>query len=563
MATIIGTAGNDSLLGTIGDDVIVTGGGNDAVDGSAGDDIVRLTGTVPDGNQMNYIIDGGTGHDTLDLTQWAGGPLIDYDVGGFLGFSAWSADGTHQNWVGYMRNFEEVWLGPNVQSFSAYQESSDPPGSIPGWTIIGSDGADNITDSRGFDHISSGAGDDLVITMGGSDQVSLGDGNDLFTVEGITGYPDQVTIDGGAGTDTLQANYFQHVLHYAFDLAAGTGQVGATSFTLSNMENVQIEAQGTGVAAEAGRTISLAGDDHDNSLTATGDAASLLLGRGGDDSLLGYELQGALTAYGGSGNDTIYGGNGADWLNGGGHYAGDTVPADSADDGADYIDGKDGNDHIFGNSQVSVQGAADGADRLFGGNGSDYVNGNAGNDTISGGAGSDRLYGGADNDNITGDAGNDHINGNKGDDFLYGGDGNDELLGGQGNDYLNGGAGFDTLTGNAGNDTFYIGESAHFTTAGPDAGRTDIITDFQDGQDKIALYSSAPTLFHPGAAADFAGAVALANTALATADDSGVAAVQIGSDTYLFFDNFAHAPASAVLLLNVSASAITTADFAY
>jgi len=559
MATIIGTAGNDSLQGTIGDDLIVTGGGVDAVDGSLGDDIVRLTGSVPDGNQTVDIIDGGIGHDTLDLTQWAGGPLNAYDVGGFLGFSAWSADMTHLNWVGYARNFEEVWLGPNVQSFSAYQESSAPPGSIPGWTIIGSDIGDNIADSRGFDHISSGAGNDSVLIMGGSDHISLGDGDDHVTIVGITGYPDQVTIDGGAGNNRLQADYVAHVLHYAFDLAAGTGQVGTTSFTLTNVENVQIESQG--LALDAGSAISLAGDNHDNDLVATGNSTSLLLGRGGNDGLMGYELQGALTAYGGSGDDTVYGGDGADWLNGGGHYTSDTVPADTADDGGDYIDGGANNDHIYGNSQIAIQGAADGADFIHGGDGSDYVNGNAGNDTIYGDAGTDRLYGGAGNDVIDGGTGDDHINGNKGNDDIRGGDGNDQLLGGQGNDWLTGGNGFDTLTGNVGNDTFFVADSGHFSASGPDAGHTDVITDFQDGQDKISLNAGLTAVLHPGTANDFAGAVAMADTALATASTTDIAAVQVGADTYVFYGAVDHVPQSAVHLLNVSATTLTTADF--
>ena len=76
MATIIGSAGSDTLLGTPFDDVIDTGGGVDRVDAGTGDDIVRITGTVPDGNPTVDIIDGGIGHDILDLTGWQG-QLID------------------------------------------------------------------------------------------------------------------------------------------------------------------------------------------------------------------------------------------------------------------------------------------------------------------------------------------------------------------------------------------------------------------------------------------------------------------------------------------------------
>ena len=557
MATIMGTAGNDSLQGTIGDDLIITGGGVDAVDGSAGDDVVRFTGSAPSGNQTVGIIDGGTGHDTLDLTQWQGA-LQDHDVGGFLGFLEVGSDG-QTNWIGYVRNFEEVHLGTGVLSFSAYQESVDNPATIVAWTIVGSDAADNITDSRAYDHVSSGAGNDVIHYMGGSNQDSLGAGDDFYSVEKLTGYPDHVTIDGGGGTDTIDILQTALGRHIAFDLATGTGQDGTTSFTLTSMENAIVDTLDGPV--QAGRTIDLAGDNGANTLTATGQAETTLLGRGGDDMLNGINLKGAVTAYGGSGTDTIWGGDQADWLNGGGHYAGDAVPADTLDDGGDYIDGGGGNDHIYGNSQIAIQGAADGADFIHGGDGSDYVNGNAGNDTIYGDAGTDRLYGGSGNDVIDGGTGDDHINGNKGNDDIRGGDGNDQLLGGQGNDWLTGGNGFDTLTGNAGNDTFFVADSGHFSASGPDAGHTDVITDFQDGQDKISLNAGLTAVLHPGTANDFAGAVAMADTALATASTTDIAAVQVGADTYVFYGAVDHVPQSAVHLLNVSATTLTTADF--
>jgi len=40
-----------------------------------------------------------------------------------------------------------------------------------------------------------------------------------------------------------------------------------------------------------------------------------------------------------------------------------------------------------------------------------------------------------------------------------------------------------------------------------------------------------------------------------------VALVQVGADTYLFYDVFNHDPLSAVRLMNVSANAIDSSDF--
>lgn len=460
MATIIGTAGSDTLVGTPSDDFIDTAGGMDSVDAGAGNDVIRLT-TLGSPNENFGTIDAGTGNDSVQF-------------------------------------------------------------------------------------------------LGGSGRVSLGDGDDVFSMESGTIYDDNVTLGGGAGSDLLTVSHAVLGSDTLFDLFAGVGKVGTTHFFLTDLENLTVD--GLGATRSDVRTVELYGDGNANAFTVTGEASATLLGRGGDDVLTGSQLQHALTAYGGSGSDTIAGSEQADWLNGG-RYSSEAAALDTGDDGGDTIDGKGGNDHIFGNSQSSAQGAVDGGDLIHGGDGSDYANGNAGSDTIFGDAGSDRLYGGADNDALDGGAGNDHLNGNKGNDTLQGGSGNDELLGGQGDDRLSGGDGFDTLTGNLGNDSFAIGGDGHFVTSGPDAYQTDIITDFQDGQDSLALGYMPSTIMHPGTASDAAGAVALANSVLSNADGHAVAAVQVGTDTYFFYDNSSSGPTAAVHMLNVLASTLGAEDF--
>jgi hypothetical protein len=80
--------------------------------------------------------------------------------------------------------------------------------------------------------------------------------------------------------------------------------------------------------------------------------------------------------------------------------------------GSDYIDGRAGNDVIFGfalvpTSNFSAVGIMDEADTIFGGagndlirsgGGADFVDGGRGNDTIIGGNGADLLLGGAGRD---------------------------------------------------------------------------------------------------------------------------------------------------------------------
>ena len=67
--------------------------------------------------------------------------------------------------------------------------------------------------------------------------------------------------------------------------------------------------------------------------------------------------------------------------------------------------------------------------------------------------------------------------GGQNDDFLFGEDGNDLVFGDLGDDSVSGGFGADTLTGGDGNDIFLIQK---------DSG-ADVLTDFQDGIDKMKL----------------------------------------------------------------------------
>jgi len=580
MATITGTAGNDGLTGTSGDDVIDGGGGIDTINAGAGDDIVRLIGGIPLGNTNFAMLDGGPGYDVLDLTGWQGGYL--FVSGDTIQQIDVVGDTQVRTYVARFSGFEEIRIGPDGGSVSnmGIETTYPAPDTLPSWKFVGGSAADYLGDTRGSDVIDAAGGNDIVTFSGGSDRVTLGAGDDQYQLSHPSGFAEHVTIDGGAGVDTLSVSNLAAAEDVTVDLAAGTGQMQLVQLTQSGFENLSINNDvGLSLAARGEFNLALpwhgmvAGDDGANVLNVSSVGDAVLLGRGGDDQIIG-SLTGEMTAYGGPGNDSIEGGKGNDWINGGGHYVGDTIPATTTGDGADTLSGEEGNDHIFGNAQFAVQGAVDGADLIDAGRGMDYVNGNGGSDTIYGNDGPDRLYGGAGDDLIWGDAGrfgeagsgNDHINGNKGNDTLHGGDGDDEILGGQGDDLIDGGNGVDTLSGNTGSDTFYLNGSAHFSVSGPQANMTDVITDYQDGQDRFEPFYPVAAVLHPGSAVDFASALALAKSVLPVinfpaVNSQDVAAVQVGADTYLFLDNLGHGPESAVRLLNVNASAIDTSDF--
>jgi hypothetical protein len=146
--------------------------------------------------------------------------------------------------------------------------------------------------------------------------------------------------------------------------------------------------------------------------------------------------------------------------------SGDLISFSTDAQGRLYTTELDGEIHLLTPSAA----AGDGADVLDGGNGQDQ---------LFGGAGADRLLGG---------------NGN---DELWGGLGSDSLEGGNGADRLDGGYGADTLRGGNGADTFVLTRAAAASGA-------DTILDFQGlgraGGDTLLLqgFSSAATISFVG-----------------------------------------------------------------
>jgi Ca2+-binding RTX toxin-like protein len=262
--------------------------------------------------------------------------------------------------------------------------------------------------------------------------------------------------------------------------------------------------------------LSETGDDVDNTIVTSRDAAGQILvnggtvpvsggtatvantatiqvfGKGGNDTITLDESNGALPAaqlFGGAGNDVLTGGSGADQLFGGA--------------GNDTLLGKGGNDQLFGGAGNDVLTGGDGDDQVFGeagndrmiwnpGDDSDLFEGGDGTDTaeVNGGNGAetftiaangtrvrfDRVnpapffldIGTTENLVVNANGGDDvitagnglanliklTIDGGAGNDTITGGDGNDTLLGGDGNDVIAGGRGSDTAQLGAGDDTF-------------------------------------------------------------------------------------------------------------
>ncbi|WP_340314712.1 calcium-binding protein [Rhizorhabdus argentea] len=337
-----------------------------------------------------------------------------------------------------------------------------------------------------------------------------------------------VTSSSSSSFETTSGSKHSIVTGEGFALSGSGEPTAGTIAGITQTLNGATLFDVTGLASDAARFYAFGADG----------MGALELLFSGNDALHGTRFDDVLNGF--SGHDYLFGGPGADTLSGG-----------------------SGNDHIYGQSAM---GGDDGADELHGGDGGDYLQGNSGADTIDGGNGSDRIMGGASNDSILGGAGNDSVNGNRGDDAIDGGSDNDSLRGGQGNDSISGGdgndllagdLGSDVLTGGAGADIFLFSGQGSAISAGADR-----IVDYVDGTDHISV-GFAPTIILTGTVKAGDEAASVAQQLFDGHSGSGeIAALMVGSDTYLFYSSDGgNNVDSAILVAGASAGSFTTTDF--
>lgn len=234
-----------------------------------------------------------------------------------------------------------------------------------------------------------------------------------------------------------------------------------------------------------GISLTLTGDDSDNTITWTGSSGTILDGGAGDDTLTGGDGNDVLI--GGAGNNVLTGGKGNDL------YiienTTDTI-VELASGGIDTV--KSSASYSLGEHLENLILAGDGDINGTGNSADNQLTGNSGNNELDGGAGTDTLIGGDGDDTYIVDnlkdviiektdegidvvrasvnwtlganlehlelTGNANINGtgNALDNELIGNAGNNTLNGGAGDDYLDGGAGVDKLIGGSGDDTYIV-----------------------------------------------------------------------------------------------------------
>jgi len=185
---IDGRDGNDIIYGGAGDDHIVGGAGDDTIHGGPGDDMIF-------GMEGDDIVFGGDGNDTID--GGAGDDVIFADEG-----DDWASGGAGR---------DIIFGGAGADQLSGDAGDDVIDGGDGADVLSGGAGADTVRDGAGRDHVMAGAGDDVVVAKDDGDD-DIFDGGDDFDV-----------LDYAAANQALE-----------IDLAAGTvsgAQSGTDSFT--------------------------------------------------------------------------------------------------------------------------------------------------------------------------------------------------------------------------------------------------------------------------------------------------------------------------------------------
>jgi Ca2+-binding RTX toxin-like protein len=436
-ANLFGGAGNDTLTGGSGDDQLLGEAGNDTLLGKGGNDILL-------GGSDNDVLTGGDGNDQVfgesgnDRMVWNPGDDTDLNEGGdgsdtveVNGGNGAETFTTTAN--GARVRFDRITPAPFtldigtsenlVVNMNGGDDSFSATGNLAALiqiTVDGGAGNDTILGSNGADRLIGGDGNDFVDGNQGNDVILLGAGDDTFRWDPGDGSD---TVEGQAGSDTLLFNGAN--IAENFDVSANGGRVrftrnvGNIVMDLNGVERLNLNALG---GADVVTVNDVSGTDLDE---LNVDLAGVVGGTTGDAQVDAVVVNGT---------------NGADSIGVSGAGTSYTVSGLSALVQVSHSEGA--NDALV----VNARGGKDTVDAsaLPAGIVALTLDGGDGNDTILGSRGADRLIGGD---------GKDLVDGNQGDDVAFLGAGDDTFRWdpGDGNDIVEGQDGSDTLLFNGAN----------------------------------------------------------------------------------------------------------------
>ncbi len=261
---VVGTDGNDVLIGNAEANHLVGGSGDDRIEGRAGDDTLEggLGNDTMDGGAGNDLYVFGTGQLGVDMVTEAAN--LDSDT---LDFGSFGGAINVNLGVTASQSF-----GPNLSL-----ALSDPAGIE---NVVGTSFSDSITGNARDNIIEGGPGDDVMAGAAGSD---------TYRFAGAGLGADQIIEAANADSDTLDFSAFDEPLNLDLGSTApqifGVGTVDVNAppagldLTLSDPLGIE-NVVGTGYSDR------ILGNDRDNAIYGAG-GADLLDGRGGNDLLQG------------------------------------------------------------------------------------------------------------------------------------------------------------------------------------------------------------------------------------------------------------------------------------
>jgi Ca2+-binding RTX toxin-like protein len=390
---LFGQTGNDTLLGKGGTDLLFGGEGNDVLTGGDGDD--QMFGEAGNDRMIwnpgddSDLMEGGDGIDTAEVNGGNGAETFTITPNGTRVRFDRTTPGPFFLDIGTTEN-----LVLNMNGGDDTFIAGNGLATLIQLTVDGGAGNDTIIGGDGNDMLIGGDGNDLITGGRGNDFAQLGTGDDTFVWNPGDGSD---VVDGQAGTDTLQFNGAN--IAEKINITANQGRVQFTrdvasiNMDLNGIEHINFVALG-------GADTVTVGD-----LTGTGVTQVAIDLAGVPGSGVGDGAADSVTVNGTAGNDTI------------------------------IVTGEGTSVTVTGlPEQVNIDGTEAASDVLT-------IKGGDGNDTISAASLPANIIGLT----IDGGAGNDFITGSQGNDALFGGDGNDLVVGGRGNDTASLGNGDDTF----------------------------------------------------------------------------------------------------------------------
>ncbi|MBR0848723.1 calcium-binding protein [Bradyrhizobium diazoefficiens] len=407
---LFGQDGNDTLLGKGGNDFLFGGAGNDTLTGGAGDD--QMFGEAGNDRMIwnpgdgTDLMEGGDGVDTAEVNGGNGSEVFSITANGTRVRFDRLSPAPFSLDIGTTEN-----LVVNANGGDDTITATGNLAALIKLTIDGGAGNDTILGGNGDDMLLGGDGNDFIDGNQGNDTALLGAGDDTFQWDPGDGSD---RVDGQAGTDTLVFNGANIAENIAVSTTGGkvllTRDVGNITMDLNGIEVININARGGSdnivVNNLAGTFVKQV--NVDLGVNGTGDGAADTVTMQGTGSADMVQVSGSGTSVAVTGLPAALAITNAEGAN-------DTL----------VVNGLGGDDNI------SAAMLAAGVIHLT-------IDGGAGNDTIVGSAGADTLIGGDGNDSVTG---------GRGDDIAQLGAGNDVFTWnpGDGSDTVEGGTGVDTL----------------------------------------------------------------------------------------------------------------------